>query len=89
MTEPPDVSSLIQLMRLSGTDKVREYLERLAIISSDSEEHPIKRAKAATFLEALQKMFLACKRDSISEAWPTMAENETQNPNSPPHETQP
>lgn len=58
------VDALIQLMRLSGTDKVREYLENK------------QRNGRTYFLAELEVMFEHCKRDSVTEAWPTMAEND-------------
>lgn len=58
------VPDLIQLMRLSGTDKVRVYLERTAKRASRGD------SISAEFLEQLEIMFLQCKREDISEAWP-------------------
>lgn len=54
------VDDLIQLMRLSGTDKVREYLE----------EWNNNKITDKQFLSLLEHMFQQCKRDSIAEAWP-------------------
>lgn len=67
------VPELIQLMRLSGTDKVRAYLtqeEKLAATFGPSR----------CFLAQLEEMFLKCKRDSVAEAWPPMFETALCNP---------
>lgn len=59
------IDDLIQLMRLSGTDKVRAFLyeqERLALRGN---------ARARGFIDQLEIMFTECKRNSISEAWPS------------------
>lgn len=65
------VDSLIQLMRLSGTDKVREYLNLR------------EKAGRTDFIYMLEEMFIRCKRDSIKEAWPPQIETQNTNPCSP------
>lgn len=62
------VDELIQLMRLSGTDKVRAFLEHEKKLSETF-------GPSRVFLLQLEAMFLACKRSDISEAWPTMPQN--------------
>lgn len=56
------IDSLIQLMRLSGTDKVRAYLEQK------------EKLGRTQFIYELEEMFEKCKRSSLSEAWPEMTD---------------
>ncbi len=63
---------LIQLMRLSGTDKVRTYLTEMRRYADEGD------LTATMFLDMLSHMFLLCKRSSIAEAWPSP--DETQRP---------
>lgn len=57
---------LIQLMRLSGTDKVRAYLHRLyEQVQADP------NGRAAIVYSGLIDMFSLCKRSDILEAWPS------------------
>lgn len=57
---------LIQLMRLSGTGKVRALLEEMYTAS--------KRGPFAVCYQALDDFFSATRRDSEADAWPAPGE---------------